>query len=192
MEPGERVVILVKHAMPEIVPGTAAAAWGLSAAGRAACAPLAARLAAFSPDRVVASAEPKAAETGALAASILGVPVSTAPGLHEHDQDGTPYLEPEPWRSLVAAFFARPDERVHGRETATEAADRFAGAVGVVLDTHPAGRTVVVAHGRVISLFVARTNAVDPFALWKRPGLPSFVVLSLPGLEVIEVVERLD
>jgi broad specificity phosphatase PhoE len=46
-------------------------------------------------------------------------------------------------------------------------------------------------HGTVLTLFVARVTGLEPFALWKRLGLPSFVVLSLPQLELVRVVEKL-
>lgn len=192
MEPGERQLILVKHAMPEIEPGVRASAWTLSEAGRSACVPLAARLAEFSPGRVVTSFEPKAAETGTLTATALGLTVSTASGLHELDQGDTPFLATARWNALGESSFARPEERICGLERAVDASDRFAAAVEAVLDQHPAGGTVIVAHGRVIGLFVARTNVIDPFELWGQLGLPSFVVLDLPGFIVRTVVAQVD
>jgi hypothetical protein len=48
-----------------------------------------------------------------------------------------------------------------------------------------------VAHDTVISLYVARIAGLEPAVLWKRLGLPSFVVLSLPDLELVEVAESL-
>ncbi len=47
----------------------------------------------------------------------------------------------------------------------------------------------VVAHGTVISLYVARKTGADPYALWKRLNTPSYVVMTLPELQLIEVVE---
>ena len=182
----------MKHAMPEIVPGVPAAAWALSEAGRAACGPLAARLVTYDPARVVTSVEPKAAETGRLTAETLGLPVSIAPGLHEHDQGDSPFMEAAAWRTIVKEFFARPDARNLGQERAVDAGKRFVGAVRAVLDTYPTGTTIIVAHGRVISLFVARANAIGPFALWGRLGLPSVVVLSVPELGLLEVIGRAD
>ncbi len=192
MEPSERQLILVKHAMPEIEPGVRASAWTLSEAGRSACGPLATRLAKFSPRRVVTSVEPKAAETGTLTAAALGLTVTTAPGLHELDQGDTLFLATARWNALVESSFAQPEERICGLERAVDASDRFAAAVEAVLDQHPAGGTVIVAHGRVISLFVARTNAIDPFVLWGQLGLPSFVVLDLPSFALRSGVERVD
>ena len=192
MDRNERSLILVKHAMPEIDPAVAAPRWPLSAAGREASRVLADRLRAYRPTRVVTSVEPKAADTGAIVATTLGLPVSTAPDLHEHDQGVVGFLGAGAWNEAVAEVFARPDEIVQGRESANAAADRFTTAVGGLLDRYPDDRLVVVAHGRVISQSVARANGVDPFDLWQRLGLPSFVVLDRLDWSLIEVVERVE
>src|SRR5437588_121956 len=48
---------------------------------------------------------------------------------------------------------------------------------------------IVVAHGTVITLLVAGWCGVEPFPLWERLGLPSYVVLELPERRIVEVVE---
>jgi broad specificity phosphatase PhoE len=55
------------------------------------------------------------------------------------------------------------------------------------VESHPNQNLAIVAHGTVISLFVSRLTNADPFLLWKRLGLPSFVVLSLPDSQIIAV-----
>jgi broad specificity phosphatase PhoE len=50
---------------------------------------------------------------------------------------------------------------------------------------------MVFTHGTVLSLFVARATGMEPLALWKHLGLPSFVVLRFPQLELVRVVEKL-
>ena len=189
MEPNRHTLILVKHAMPEIDPRLPASRWPLSPAGREASVVLAKRLARYRPARVVTSIEPKAAETGAIVAGALGLPVSSAPGLHEHDQGDVPFMGIEAWNAAVAEIFARPNEVVLGRESANDAGDRFASAVTVVRDEFPDDRVVIVAHGRVISLAVAIANGIDGFSLWRRLGLPSFVVVDPRDWQVIDVVE---
>jgi broad specificity phosphatase PhoE len=53
----------------------------------------------------------------------------------------------------------------------------------------PAGNVIVIAHGTVIALFVAYCTSLPVLPLWRRLGLPSFVVLTLPGFGlVVEVV----
>ena len=78
---------------------------------------------------------------------------------------------------------------VLGKETADQAHARFAAAVEGILAEHVDRNIAVIAHGTVISLYVARAAGLDPMCLWERLGLPSYVVLSVPGLQVSEVVE---
>jgi broad specificity phosphatase PhoE len=48
----------------------------------------------------------------------------------------------------------------------------------------------IVSHGTVISLFAQRRAQQEPFALWRRMGLPSFIVLDMPQGRVAEICER--
>jgi broad specificity phosphatase PhoE len=188
-----RKLILVKHARPEVVPGVPAERWVLSAAGRDACGPLAEALRPFEPAAVVASVEPKAAETGRLVADGLRVPFETVAGLHEHDRSNVPHVRSRDFISMMELFFRRPDELVLGRETADTAAARFAAAVERAVTDHPTGNLALVSHGTVIALFAAgRRGGGKPFDLWRRMGLPSFVMLNVPGYDVEKVVETVD
>jgi broad specificity phosphatase PhoE len=187
-----RKLILVKHSLPDVDPSQPASRWPLSDEGRLRCLPLADRLAEYQPAHLAASSEPKAIATAEIIAESLGTPFEIAEGLHEHDRSNEPFVEAEEFQAAVASFFDRPDELVMGRETASQAQMRFGDAVQRLLSRHATGSVVVVAHGTVISLYVARHAAVEPMPLWRRLGLPSFVVLSLPDLGMIDVVERVD
>ena len=184
-----RQLILVKHSQPEIVTALPAAQWRLSDAGRRRCAALADRLAAYQPAAIVASREPKAEETAQIAAERLRLHHTTAAGLHEHDRSNVGWSSAEDFEAAVARFFAHPSELVFGRETADQARARFAAAVDAAVAAHPHGNLVVVAHGTVIALLVAVRAGIEPLSLWRRLGLPSFVVLSLPDMALLEVVE---
>lgn len=181
-------LILVKHSLPAIEPGVAAAAWRLSAAGRARCRPLADALAPYRPDYLFASAEPKADETARLVAAQLGLPFAVAPDLHEHRRESVPWLDAGTFAAQVARCLAEPAALVMGEETADQAHRRFAGAVDALVAAHPNHTLAVVAHGTVISLYVARAAGCAPFPLWQQLGLPAFVVLSLPARAVVRVV----
>lgn len=186
-------LILVKHAMPEIVPGKPPSGWLLSADGRKSYAALAERLREHQPEIIITSNEPKANETGLLAAEALGIPFETAAGLHEHERDMAPFLnDRDKWNDLVADFFGRPGELIFGEETAIQARERFSHAVDSVLDQHPDKTIVIVSHGTVISLYAAQVAGIDPFPLWQRLHLPSYIVLSRPDLEILEVVEKIS
>jgi broad specificity phosphatase PhoE len=66
-----------------------------------------------------------------------------------------------------------------GQRDGRASGERFSGALHEILERYPDENVAVVAHGTVITLFVARHGAVEPFVFWKRLGLPSFCVLTL-------------
>jgi len=191
-------LMLVKHSLPEIVPTQPARRWVLAETGRRRCKTLASKLGAHQPHVIVTSAEPKAVETGQIVARLLDKPCETAPGLHEHDRSNESFGTLEQFEASVAEFFARPGELVYGAETADQAHRRFSQALAGVLEQYPGQNVVVVAHGTVITLFVTRAAGIrfspplrrEAFAFWQRLGLPSFVVLSRPGFDVLEIVEE--
>lgn len=187
-----RTLILVKHSLPALEPGVPSREWQLSDVGRARCIPLAERLGIYNPAIIAASAEPKATETGQIIAARLGVPIEVVADLHENDRTGQGWLGTAELEARIAQFFAEPERRIMGNETADEAHARFAAAVEAVCVRHPKGTIVVVAHGTVITLFVARSIGLEPFPFWKRLGLPSFVALSLPDHAVQSICDHFE
>jgi broad specificity phosphatase PhoE len=184
-------LILIKHSLPEIAPTVRAAEWHLSESGRQRCHALAERVARYAPQMVVHSVEPKAEETAQLLARYLYLTCRAMAGLHEHVRDIDPLFTQARFEAQVAAFFARPGELVFGRETADQAHARFAGAISAAL-AQAAGRNLAfVAHGTVITLFVARAVGLEPFPLWQRLGLPSFVALAPPEMRLLAVAEQI-
>jgi broad specificity phosphatase PhoE len=183
----ERTLVLAKHAEPVLEPDVAPNRWRLSEGGRRESALLGERLARYGPGVVISSEEPKAVETAEIAAERLGIGCSVYPGLHEHDRTGMPFLGDEEFGRAARAFFERPGELVWGNETARQAGSRFEGAVRRVLDEWEEDVVVIVAHGTVISVLVAQHNGIDAHEIWQGLGLPSFCVLSIPGLELREV-----
>lgn len=186
-----RRLILVKHALPEIEPGRPRQEWRLSAEGRERCAALAEKLRPYAPARIFSSPEPKAHETALLVAAALDVPFAgTRDDLREHDDRDAPFQGEAAFRRTVREFFERRSERVFGPESAEAACLRFSAAADAICRPDEDGTLVVVAHGRVISLFVGRHERVDEYELWSRLGLPAFVVLDLPEYRVAEIHER--
>jgi broad specificity phosphatase PhoE len=184
-------LILVRHSLPEIIPSLPAHQWRLSEAGRARCNQLAGKIRAYSPQVVVSSLEPKAQETAQLVADRLGLVSYTAEGLHEHERTKAQWTGQAEFERKVAEFFEYPQQLVMGEETASQASDRFAGAVMAQIEKHPGSNLAIVAHGTVMALFVARTINVEPFLFWKRLGLPAFVVFALPEMALVTVVEEI-
>lgn len=176
-----RKLILIRHSLPEIIPGMPANRWPLSDEGKRRCALLAERLRPWRPDRVVSSVEPKAAETGRLVAERLGLTFKTAEGLHEHERSRAAFSDRDTFQMHIAALFAHPDEYVFGDESAAQAFARFSRAVDAVLDAHPTETIAMVTHGTVMTAFVAHAARLEPFSFWKGLSMPALTVLELPG-----------
>jgi broad specificity phosphatase PhoE len=192
-------LILVKHAQPNIDPHVSPHEWGLSSAGRSRCEPLAQALSNYRPARIITSQEPKAEQTARLLAEKLRIPFEIRTGLEEHSRRTEPFGTLEAFRNSIDELFRQPRVLVYGEETGQQAFERFAGAIWGLLEEYPDQNLVVAAHGTVISLFVAKTfaaktRALDGFELWKRLGLPSYVVLyrdnALAPFRIEAVVEK--
>ena len=175
-----RTLVLVKHSAPVLERAVAPKNWRLSEEGRRRSVVLADRLERHGVRLVFCSEEPKAVETAEIVAERLGVGCSVRARLHEHDRTGAPFLSDEGFDLAARTFFASPDKLVWGNETAEQALERFDGAVRAVLETRNEEVVAVVAHGTVISLFVAQYNDVEAYELWRKLGLPSFSILSVP------------
>lgn len=189
-EQSPRELILIKHSLPEIVPEFPSKEWHLSEIGKARCEALARELARYSPDVLISSAEPKAVETAQRVASQINQPFSIFEDLHENDRTGLGFLEQEQLEATIKRFFAQPDELVIGTETARQTLARFSKAVGSIEEKHPNKNIAIVAHGTVITLFIEQFNVLDAFSFWKKLGLPSFAVLSLPDHQLKQLIER--
>jgi len=174
--------------LPVIEPAIPAREWRLSEEGQRRCRLLAGRLAKFNPQRIVSSLEPKAQETAQIVAETLGMPYESAAGLHEHLRSRVEHTSQEIFEALVRAFFEQPDQLVYGDETAAQAYNRFAQAVETIQDKYRSQTPlVIVTHGTVISLFVARVCGVDPFSVWKSLKLPCMVVFSAQFPSIISL-----
>jgi broad specificity phosphatase PhoE len=187
----DRHLILVKHAMPQVDVETPAHEWRLHPEGVVAAGALAERLvsAGYAPTRIVASLEPKATQTGSIIAERLRLRFATADGLHEHDRRAAGFLGRAEFAARMRDLFAHPDSVVFGNESASAALTRFAAAVDrVIAEETGDGDVVIVSHGTVMSLFIAKRSRVDPTELWSTLGLPSYVTLELPNFRIIEIV----
>jgi broad specificity phosphatase PhoE len=184
-----RKLILIKHARPQVDPAQSSEHWRLSDEGRAACTPLAEALRAYDFASIVSSTEPKAVETAEIVGRLLDKPARTADDLFEHDRSNVPHMDSREFISMVALFFKQPDQLVLGNETADETYDRFATAVDEVL-AKEAGDVAIVTHGTVISLFAQRRAHQEPFALWRKMGLPSLIAFETSNWSVSELRDR--
>jgi broad specificity phosphatase PhoE len=182
-------LILIKHAKPVVTPDLPPEEWSLSDEGRRQAAALAERLRAYGPAAVVCSKETKASETGTIIGDALGISVSTSAGLREHARSTVPQMQTKEFISFMALLFKRPTELVLGEETAEEAYERFSEALSEIERANEGKTVAVVSHGTVLALHLARLSGQDPFAIWRRMGLPSFAVVE--GATVVEEVDRI-
>lgn len=181
-------LILVKHSLPEIVKNVPAREWNLSDVGREHARKLAEALIPYQPDMIVSSDEPKATQTAELVAQELNLPFQIVDGLHEHDRSNLLYLPRERFQQLVRRFFEQPDELILGKETATQALERFRQAVDSVLKSLENKNIVIVTHGTVISLYTAWLTECDGYELWCALDLPSYVTLDLQSRKLLETI----
>lgn len=184
-------LIIIKHSLPEVIPAIPANQWILSKSGQARCKTLAEKIVSYSPDIFISSIEPKAIETAQIIAGQIDKPCRTSEGLHEHDRAGVEFLSREQFESQVHEFFRQPDQLVMGRETASQARERFANALASIVSEYPDKSIAIVAHGTVITLFVEKVTGLEPYQFWKKLDLPSFVVFSLPGYKLVTVAESI-
>ncbi|MQG68787.1 MAG: histidine phosphatase family protein [SAR202 cluster bacterium] len=184
-----RTLTLVKHSLPIVDPDLPPSRWELSHEGRRRCTTLADRISQFDPVAIHASVEPKATETAKIVAQRLDVPLSVREGLEEHHRDDVPFFrDPSDFDDAIARLFEAPDDLVYGAETANQALTRFERALLTIIDSQPNSNTVVVSHGTVIALYLARHCGIDPLGVWRSLGLPSYAVLALPGPELLDIV----
>lgn len=186
------MLILVKHSLPEIDPSVPANEWILSDEGRRRAWILGEQLGRYNPDRVVSSIEPKAIETAEIASGSLKIPLEIVEVLHEHERANVGFLETERFEQSIRRLYEQPSELVFGEEMADSAHDRFSMAVNRLMDCYPKENIAIVTHGTVLSLFVSRNSDLEPFALWKKLGLPSWVVLSRRDFRVIEICPSIE
>jgi broad specificity phosphatase PhoE len=182
------MLILVRHANPQIDPAVAASQWRLSAAGVKRAGELAKHLVGHGVQTVVSSAEPKAYQTAQILAEQFSLHVEVADGLQEHERPLTAsaFTSADEFQAQVAAFFAHPGRLVFGRETAEQCFERFNQAMHEVIARHPDKIQAVVSHGTVLSLFLSRYNNLDAFTFWQELGMPACIRVNVPGFNIVE------
>lgn len=178
-------LILVKHAMPQVTPGEPPSTWPLSPEGWTAAAALARKLSVHHPVAVAASEEVKAFDTARSMAEVLGLTAGQDAGLGEHLNETGDFLSRAEIEARIERLFAEPDKLVHGEETGDQARERFAAAIARQREAHPTGTLVLVAHGRVISLWASRRLGLEAMPLWRSLGLASALVIDDDGYQIV-------
>ncbi|MCF2145604.1 histidine phosphatase family protein [Desmonostoc muscorum LEGE 12446] len=188
-------LILVKHSLPEKIESIPAREWALSSEGRQRSHFLADKLADFQPGIIAASTEPKAIETAQIIAQKFNQQVEIVEGLQEcvgvarrRHRTNFGFVEEKKFFETLEAFFATLDKLVMGLETATQANQRFQQAVENIIAKTPHDDVMIVAHGTVMTLFVAGCTGIEPFQFWRQLGQPMAIVLLLPDFNSLEII----
>jgi broad specificity phosphatase PhoE len=184
--------LFVRHSLPVLEESIERRFWHLSDEGRRRADAMADYLKRYDVQAIVSSDELKSIETAHAISTRLNCPFEVDARLREHSIDPEPFRSEPAFKRLVHSFFASPDEVVFGTESAVAACDRLATAVSAAREKYPTGDVALVSHGRLLSAYLAPILDTDPFALWKRLKTPALVALSLPKLEVADVVETFE
>jgi broad specificity phosphatase PhoE len=182
------LLVLARHARPEVDPDRPSATWTLGSEGREGARRLATEIGPLGVQLVVTSIEPKAVETGRVVAEDLDVQWQTGHDLHEHVRTSTGYLARDDFDASIRRFFAQPSSTTFGDESADAAASRFATAVNAVCRVHRGTRLCIVAHGTVMALHLERVYGLDGFATWKALDTPCYAVVDRRSRSLVELV----
>jgi broad specificity phosphatase PhoE len=184
-----RTLLFIRHAESRIDPDRPPEEWVLTQAGWEGAARIAPILRRFAPGRLLVSSEPKAEETGRVLGERLGIPLERLDGLREQDRAGVPFFGArEEFERYVAEVFESPTRRLSGPESAEEAYRRYSAQVEEALRRHREPCLAFVSHGTVMSLFVGRAIGVEPYRIWRRLGMPSYLALSWPEGRLVEAL----
>lgn len=184
-----RTLLFIRHAESRIDPARPPDEWVLTQAGREGAARIAPSLRRFSPGRLLVSSEPKAEETGRVLGERLGIPLERLEGLREQDRSGVPFFgAQEEFERYVAEVFESPTRRLMGPESAEEAYQRYSAQVEESLRRYREPCLAFVSHGTVMSLFVGRAIGMEPYRIWRRLGMPSYLALTWPEGHLVEAL----
>ena len=131
---------------------------------------------------IFTSHEPKAVQTGQIVGELLEIEVlagsgETAVNLREHDRSNVTEMPGDVFKRNVTRLFTEPDTLFFGTETGNQARHRFTQAVQTILDQHPQDKVAIVAHGTVITLFLAAHNDINPISFWQSLKMPDLLVI---------------
>lgn len=162
-----RGVILIRHARPQVTPGTSSTTWTLGESAREDCVLLAHALPKDVAPVIYTSPEPKAAETATVIALRLGLRVASDGRLSEVDR---PPTWDEDYRSMVLRYLENGEQP--GWEPAKAVSARFTAAVDEALAANPAGDVIVSNHGMALSLYAASVADIDLREFWAQLTFP--------------------
>jgi broad specificity phosphatase PhoE len=185
-------LVLLRHAAVEVEPAVLPALWQLSDEGRAGARTLAREPVWREIERIYTSPEVKAQETAQIIAGPNDISVTVVEGLREvarpHGQwFGDEY--PGGYEAAVAAYYAGPNEPVHGWEPAARARTRICACIDALVRAGD-DAVAIAGHGLTLSLYLAAVIGAEPLALWRTITLPDLAVVDVSRRELLQPFGR--
>ena len=157
------------HPEVQVDPAVPVPQWSLSARGRSRAIAMLEQPWLTAVGRIVSSEETKAIQTASLVAEHLQLPLEIRCGIGENDRSSLGFVPQAEFEMLANAFFAQPEQSVHGWERAADAQRRIAQGLADLLT--PAERDVlVVGHGGVGTLWFCFLNGLAIDRRHDQPG----------------------
>jgi probable phosphoglycerate mutase len=170
-------VYLVRHASPTVRPGTRPSTWHLSERGIEEARALAETARDWGLTAIYSSVEPKASSTASVIGDAVGMPVQLVEGLEEQHWDAWTENADE-FNENVRRILERPDESIAGSEPAAAAAQRFGGALRLLLPGD--GPLAVVSHGRVLTAWLDSVLTLEsPYDAWRAIPMPGYALVEV-------------
>ena len=182
-----QLLLLVRHSRPTISDDTSYRDWPLSDEGRGLALRAAEYVVGFKPSLICSSDECKAMETASIIARHCGVDVEVVPDLREHDRTGVPWRDAATRQRELEALFANPNRVVFGSESGAQALHRLTAVIDRLTMRAP-GPWVMVTHGTVMALFLAKLTCRAALDIWSQLGLPTVVTVDLGNRRILDFV----
>lgn len=180
-------LLLVRHSSPCVSDGLSYRDWRLSDEGKESADRAAGFIAELRPSLICSSDERKAFETAMIIGQRCGVDVEIEADLGEHDRTGVPWRDAATRQQEFQALFANPNAVVFGRESASQALQRLSAAIDRVT-TRTLGPWVLVTHGTVMALYLAKLTGRAALEVWSQLGLPTVATVDLDHRRLVELV----
>ncbi len=187
VEPSGQQLLLVRHSRPCISDDMSYRDWPLSDEGRKLAVGAAEFIAEFRPSRICSSDERKALETARVIGQHCGVEVEVEPDLREHDRTGVPWRDSATRQRELKALFANPGDVVFGHESASQALRRLTAAINRVAVRTP-GPWVLVTHGTIMALYLAKLTGRAPMEIWSCLRMPTVAWVDCSNHRLVNLV----
>ena len=164
-------ILFITHAEVEIDPAVPVTEWGLSDKGKIRHQTFNQFLSALGVAEIYCSAEQKAIDGAAIAASHFGKDYHVLEALHENDRSSTGYLPPAEFEVTADRFFSHPTDSIRGWEKAADAQQRIVAAVqSIDAGSSTEGNLVIVSHGGVGALLLCHLKNLPISRELDQPG----------------------